>query len=174
MTKEMTPFIVMTYDDLLQRGGSEDLPPELKPAADLCFLNMRALLADEIIDRRADPNFEEVVKQRYADIEQALGPHMVEAVKYWVRCRWLPFCLICSSEEKLGPEGADDRLEVYGVGGGSADWMHRSCTVKFHWWSKGKGLGLVPPLEMVDAAWRKKYPGEMASVGWLGRLDRIG
>ena len=174
MTKEMMPFIVMTYDKFLRKqGGSENLPQDLKPAADLCFLNMRALLAHEIIDRRADPNIEEVMEQRYAEIAKALGPHMVEAVKDWVRRQWPPYCLICGSEKELGPEGAGDKLEVYSAGGGSADWMHRSCTVKFHSSSKDqtKAPHPVPPLEVVDAAWRKKYPGEMTS---RSQIEKVG
>jgi hypothetical protein len=44
----------------------------------------------------------------------------------------IPYCFICGSKEPLGPDGASDELEVYGVGGGSVDWTHRSCAEKMH------------------------------------------
>jgi len=123
----MLGFVNKDYADLLK----EHPEPEYQDVADLCYTTVVANLGEEIIDMRADPDFEKAKEKRYAEIEKALGPRMVQEIEYWVAQWWPPYCCICGGEGH-GPEGENDGLETYSVSRHRTDWTHTSCAEKLH------------------------------------------
>lgn len=117
-------FVNKDYADLLK----EHPEPEYQDVADLCYMTVVANLGEEIIDTRADPD---VTKKRYAEIEKALGPRMVEEIKEWIERYGPPYCCICGGEGH-GPEGESDELFTYSVSRRRTDWTQTSCAEKVH------------------------------------------
>jgi hypothetical protein len=133
---------------------------EREVTLELCFVLTRNQLGREIIELRADAN---AVEKRYDEIRDFYGPRMLFSVAKMVgRCR-PPICCVCFSEEDRGP---DDPFVPYSADSWGGDWMHKSCMDKFHSWDDDDqkspdydpGPKLIPPIEVLDEAWRKKHP----------------
>jgi hypothetical protein len=120
----MLGFINKDYADLLK----EHPEPEYQDVAGLCYMTVVANLGQEIIDTRANPGAKE---KRYAEIEEALGPRMVKEVQEWVERYWPPYCSLCGGEGH-GPEGENEKLDVYSSSRCSTTWTNTSCTEKLH------------------------------------------
>jgi hypothetical protein len=81
--------------------------------------------------------------------------------KWWLEQhrRWhQPCCCICGSAESL----SDDPWHDFGVDRYGPDWTHTSCKEKFEYWARTEGPrggGVVPKMEVLDAAWQKKTTG---------------
>jgi hypothetical protein len=121
----------------------------------LCFLLTRNRLGGEIIELRADAD---AVKKRYDEIGDLYGPRMLVSVAKMVGWCSPPHCCVCHSEEEHGP---DDPFVPYSADSLGPDWMHKSCMDKFHLWAdddKKSRPKLIPPIEVLDEAWRKKHP----------------
>jgi hypothetical protein len=134
-------------------GRHDDIESEV--TLELCFALTRNRMGREIIEMRADP---EAVRKRYDEIKNFYGPRMLWSVMKIVGWSSPPLCCICHSEEDRGP---DDPFESYSVDSRGPDWMHKSCMEKFHSWSDDDcdpGPKRIPPIEVLDEAWRKKYP----------------
>jgi hypothetical protein len=119
----------------------------------LCFMLTRNRIGREIIEMRADC---EAVRKRYDEIKNSYGPRMFWSVVEMVGWRSPPLCFVCNSEEDRGP---DDPFETYSVDSLGPDRVHKSCLDKFNSWADdaGKSSGIIPPIEVLDAAWREKH-----------------
>lgn len=150
--------LLKAFDKLEPEGRSEpDMQSEV--SMKLCFLLTRNRMGREIIEMRAD---QEAVRKRYEEITNFYGPRMYYAVARMVGWCSPPLCCICHSEEDHGP---DDPFEAYSVDSWGPDWMHKSCEQKFASWAEDmkdrrpdRGPYLVPPIDILDAAWREKHP----------------
>jgi len=121
----------MTYNDLLEDPFREEplIDPDLEPTAHLCFLNMVALLAEEIIEIRNDP---EAVEKRYAEIKEAFGPHMKYPVAWRVGRDSPPKCNWCGNEDDHSEKGGFVPYNYSYRAIPQTIWMHEACIEECH------------------------------------------
>jgi len=85
-----------------------------------------------------------------------IAPRMWCAVVRMVGWCSPPLCFVCHSKES---RGHNDPVETYSTDSWGPDWVHKSCMEKFNSWAddEGKPCRLIPRVDVLNEAWRKKH-----------------